>query len=295
MLPKISIVTPNYNKGIYLEYTIKSVLSQNYPNLEYIIIDGGSTDNSLDIIKKYESQLTYWVSEPDHGMYHAISKGFAKATGEIMAWINSDDMYHPMCFFTIAEIFQSFPNVNWLVGANTAFDKYNRTILAKPSRYFSRIDLLSNDYKWIQQESTFWRRSLWEKVHGLNINLKLAGDFDLWLRFSMHDKMYITDSLIGGFRILNEGQLTTNIDNYIKEIQTIINDHPISPKEKKKIKLLYLKRRINGLFNRINIFNTQAIYLWLMKNEKKEQDSHKITFSRKAQKFICNDTINHNN
>ena len=91
--PKISIVTPNYNGVKYLEQTIVSVLNQNYPNLEYIIIDGGSTDGSVEIIKKYESKLSYWVSEPDMGLYHAIQKGFEKSTGEIMAWINSDDMY----------------------------------------------------------------------------------------------------------------------------------------------------------------------------------------------------------
>jgi len=95
LYPKISIITPSFNQGKYLEETIFSVLGQNYPNLEYIIIDGGSTDNSVDIIKKYENQLTYWISEPDNGQSHAINKGFMKATGGILAWLNSDDMYLP--------------------------------------------------------------------------------------------------------------------------------------------------------------------------------------------------------
>ena len=126
--PKISIVTPNYNMGAYLEETIKSVISQNYPNLEYFIIDGGSNDNSLEIIKKYERHLTYWISEKDNGMYHAIQKGFEKSTGEIMAWLNSDDMYHSNSLFIVAEIFDSFPQVEWLLGASTTFDEKGRTV-----------------------------------------------------------------------------------------------------------------------------------------------------------------------
>src|SRR5690349_701527 len=108
--PKISIVTPNFNNGKYLEDTIVSVLSQNYPNLEYFIIDGGSTDNSLEIIKRYERHLAGWTSEPDGGMYEAIDKGFNKTTGEIMAWLNSDDMYHRKSLFAVGKLFCDLPN-----------------------------------------------------------------------------------------------------------------------------------------------------------------------------------------
>src|SRR5688500_12214725 len=96
--PRITIVTPNYNYGHFLEKAIVSVLDQQYPNLEYIIIDGGSTDNSIEIIRKYEKHLAYWISEPDKGMYDAINKGFSRATGEVMAWLNSDDTYFPWAF-----------------------------------------------------------------------------------------------------------------------------------------------------------------------------------------------------
>jgi glycosyltransferase involved in cell wall biosynthesis len=109
-----------------LEETILSVLDQNYPKLEYIIIDGASTDNSIEIIKKYENKLSYWVSEKDNGMYDAIQKGFEKSTGDIMAWINADDLYHRKSLFIVAELFQKFVEINWLVGASTQWDEYGR-------------------------------------------------------------------------------------------------------------------------------------------------------------------------
>ena len=112
--PTISIVTPSYNQGEFLEKTIQSVLSQEYPNLEYVVIDGGSTDDSIDIIRRYEDQLAYWVSEPDGGMYDAINKGFSKTTGDIMGWLNADDLYTSWTLQIVGEICSTFPEVEWL-------------------------------------------------------------------------------------------------------------------------------------------------------------------------------------
>ncbi len=121
--PKISIVTPVFNQVVYLEDCILSILDQKYPNLEYIIIDGGSTDGTVDIIKKYSPFLTYWVSEKDAGIYHALQKGFEKATGDIMGWLNSDDILHRKSLFSIADIFRKFNDIEWLQGFPTVIDE----------------------------------------------------------------------------------------------------------------------------------------------------------------------------
>src|SRR5216683_453859 len=120
-LPKISLITPVFNSARYIEQTIRSALSQNYPNLEYFIIDGGSTDGSIDIIRKYESQISGWLSEPDKGMYDALNKGFARTTGEIMGWISATDMLHPGGLFVVGSVFASFREVRWVTGRPTLF------------------------------------------------------------------------------------------------------------------------------------------------------------------------------
>src|SRR5437868_9654465 len=116
MPPKISIVTPSFNQGQFIEETIRSVLDQNYPNLEYLVIDGGSTDQTIEIIRKYEAQFSYWETEKDRGQVHAINKGLARATGDIFAFINSDDIYLPRTFATVAKYFDDHPSAEWICG-----------------------------------------------------------------------------------------------------------------------------------------------------------------------------------
>lgn len=226
--PLISIVTPSFNQAQFLEATIESILSQNYPNLEYIIIDGGSTDGSIDIIKRYEKHLSFWCSEPDTGQYAAVNKGFSHATGEIMAWLNSDDMYLPWTLKTVADIMSSLPNVEWLTTLNPgAWDYYGFCSGFYSISGYSLEAFLdgcylpwhSNGIAWIQQESTFWRRSLWEKSGSyLSTNIKLASDFELWSRFYFHADLYGIPSPLGGFR--NQCyQRSRNIEEYVREAQ----------------------------------------------------------------------------
>lgn len=226
--PKITIVTPNYNCVEFLERTIQSVLSQEYPNLEYIIIDGGSTDGSQEVIKKYQSKLTFWVSEKDNGLYDAINKGFARSSGEIMGWINSDDILAPNSLFHLAEIFSSHPTVNWLQGLPTLIDEDDKVIVQKDhaySKYYFLLDLYKEPFDPIQQESTFWRRPLWQMTGAsLDTNFSLAGDFDLWIRFFAKEVLFCTSKQLGAFRV-RRGQKSENLVKYVEEADRSIRKH----------------------------------------------------------------------
>jgi glycosyltransferase involved in cell wall biosynthesis len=201
--PRISVVTPSFNQGDFIEATLQSVTGQGYPNLEYVVIDGGSTDGSVDIIRGHEADLAYWVSEPDEGHAHAINKGFARTTGEIMCWINSSDMYYPWTLATIAEIFTQLPEVEWITGMGSMFDvRGGPRAVSSASGTFNVYDVLAGDYRWIQQESVFWRRSLWEQAGGrLDQRLPRTADFDLWLRFFRLAPFHHVQTVLGGFRV----------------------------------------------------------------------------------------------
>lgn len=232
--PKISIVTPSFNQGKYIEETIQSVVTQNYDNLEYIIIDGNSSDNTIDIIKKNERYIDYWISEPDNGQFDAINKGFTKSSGEIMAWINSDDKYTPWAFSVVADIFATFPEINWLTTAyGLLWDKNGRAVRCRHRNGYNRQAFFKGAYLagthrynrgFIQQESTFWRRSLWEKI-GCQIDprLKMAGDFELWAKFFHHTDLYVVNAPLAGFRFHNDQKTANHMETYIEEAEKILN------------------------------------------------------------------------
>ncbi|CAK8724192.1 MAG: Glycosyltransferase involved in cell wall bisynthesis [Candidatus Electronema aureum] len=223
IVPKLSIVTPSFNQGEFIEETIKSVLQQNYKNIEYIVIDGGSSDNSVDIIKKYENKLHFWISEKDEGHGHAINKGFSHTSGEIMAWINSDDKYTPWSFNVVAEIFSNFPHVMWIVGFNSWWNSTGAMTTASrcPKNIF---DFLLGNYGWIQQESVFWRRELWEKAGGyINQNYKLMVDGELWTRFFLHEELYSVDCILSGYRMHNSNRAKLYYSNCLEEMNIAIS------------------------------------------------------------------------
>lgn len=225
-LPKISIVIVNFNLADYLETALRSVVEQGYPNLELIVVDGGSDDGSVEIIRRYESHLSWWVSEADQGQYHAVQKGFEQATGEIMAWLNSDDRYHHRSLWEVATIFGEFPEVEWLMGFPTEFEPGGATIhrITLPWARWSAKRYLTYDFQFIQQESCFWRRELWEKAGGhMTKDLRLAGDLELWARFFRHARLYTTMTLLGGFRYRGgEQRSRTQMQAYLDEARTVI-------------------------------------------------------------------------
>jgi len=227
LFPKISIVTPSFNQGKYLDQTIRSVTGGNYPDLEYVVIDGGSTDNSVEIIRKHSDRISSWVSEKDRGQYFAINKGFQRTSGEVMAWLNSDDMYLPWTVSLVGELFSKFPQVEWLTTSLPMFIDQNGNAITHGSvRGFTQQGLLRGDnllhcgwegVAFIQQESTFWRRSLWDKVGGLDDSFRYAGDFDLWMRFFEQAKLYVVDVPLACFRKHDEQKTSTAFDMYKKE------------------------------------------------------------------------------
>ncbi len=182
-IPKISVVIPSYNQGNYLERTLLSVIDQQYPNLELIVMDGGSTDNSVDIIKKYESEIAYWVSESDNGQTDALAKGFNKSTGDIQCWLNSDDLHEPMTLKSVAEYFSKHPNIDAVFGGTLWIDEHDKPLRVQHEIPFNRFIWL-HTYNYIMGMSMFWRRGIYERSGGLNPEFILAMDGDLWARFS---------------------------------------------------------------------------------------------------------------
>lgn len=184
--PKISIVTPSFNQGAYIEKTIDSVLSQNYPNLEYIIIDGGSKDQTVDVIKKYEKYLTYWISEPDRGQSHAINKGLGRASGDLLTWLNSDDWLLPGALSSFASEFNARPESGLIVGVGEMVDLAGQvTEVFSPGNMIDRTTLLQwFRGSWFLQPACMFRRSVWEMCGPLDENEHLVFDIDFFLRAS---------------------------------------------------------------------------------------------------------------
>ena len=226
-LPTISIVTPCLNQVAYVEKTLQSIHGQDYPHLEHVVMDGGSTDGSLEIIRRYADRLD-WFSEADDGQYQAIAKGFAKTTGEVMAWLNSDDIYLPGALRVAGEIFRDFPDVEWIttrfpmgIDGNGALIKMN-CFSGFSKHHFLRGDFLPacgwEAMGFIQQESTFWRRSLWEKAGGcFQERLNYAGDFELWKRFFEHAYLYGVDVPLGCFRRHETQKTSVAFQKYLDE------------------------------------------------------------------------------
>lgn len=258
----VSIITPSFNGGKYIEECIKSIKNQSYKHIEHIIIDGGSKDNTIELLKKYEGTYNMtWISEPDKGMYDAINKGFNMAKGEILAWLNTDDMYFPWAVETAVKTINKY-NIDWLTGVPGMWNKegyYYNIPFVIPVYYRSFIKrgfYHDKGLGFIQQESTFWTRQLWEKAGGKTEDqLLYAGDFFLWKTFSKYSDLYTINTVLGGFR-KHGNQKTTNMDGYYKEIKDFIKVSWFLKILNKFLKIPYIKKLIfkSTLINSSDIF-----------------------------------------
>jgi len=203
--PRVSVVTPSYNQGIFIEETMRSVLLQGYPNLEYIVIDGGSTDQSVELIKRYEPWLAYWVSEPDRGQSHAINKGFRRASGDIIAYLNSDDLYLPGSIRQAVQFLSQDEEVGIVYGDCRVIDKESQTIFLGRGRDFDLFVELC--WNFVQQPSVFMRRKILDLVGYLDEELHYAMDVDYWLRAAIKLKFSYLPVELAAFRI-TEGSKT---------------------------------------------------------------------------------------
>src|SRR5690348_11118280 len=220
--PKITLVTAVYNGEEYLEATIRSVVEQGYPNLEYILVDDGSTDGTVEIIRKYERGVSCWFSQANRGLYAALNAGFARSTGEVMGWLNSSDLLQVNGLFTVGSIFRELRDVEWITGRPTKISPTGMTIDVLPVPRWSRGRFLAGANKYIQQESTFWRRSLWERAGGrLSTEYRAEGDFELWVRLFRHARLHSVNALIGGYRLHDGALSSSNMERYNRNCDEI--------------------------------------------------------------------------
>lgn len=221
-LPKITIITPSYNQGQFLEETIRSVLLQGYPNLEYFVVDGGSTDNSVQIIQRYSPWLSWWVSERDNGQAHAINKGLVRATGEIIGYLNSDDLYKPGSLFAVMDCFLRYPDVDWMIGGcDVCRDGVDFMYDFRPKLPTARID-------WIRakvpgsfaapQPSTFWRAKLFSEFGLFDELMYYFFDHEFMIRLGVaHRLPLICEHSLSIYRWHGDTKSAAGALNFVRE------------------------------------------------------------------------------
>ncbi|MCB2213781.1 glycosyltransferase [bacterium] len=207
--PLVSIVTPSFNQAPFLRRTIESVLGQDYPNLEYIIIDGGSEDGSQEIIQEYADRLAFWESIPDKGQTDAINKGFSRATGKYIAWLNSDDIYYPGAIAEAVAYLEAHTEAGMVYGECDFIDAQDRVIGQFPARQ-TDLKRLRQGYVHVPQQASFFRRDLWQKVGPLDPSFYFAMDYDLWVRLAGEAPLvYLPEHTWAGFRLHGDAKTIT--------------------------------------------------------------------------------------
>lgn len=221
MLPKISVITPSFNQAGYLERTLRSVLDQGYSNLEYIVIDGGSTDGSVDIIRRYADRLAYWVSEPDRGQADALNKGLRRSTGEWIGWQNSDDIYFPGAFHDLARAAARHPEAGLIIGDMMLIDAQDRPL--RDIRYVKpNANALIAEGMVLANQASFWRRHVQERVGLLNEAFHCSFDYEWFLRLTEHTQAIHVNRIWGALRLHGETKTSLLTSRFQEENQRIL-------------------------------------------------------------------------
>lgn len=221
IFPLVSIITPSWNSEEYIEQTIQSVLAQTYPNIEYIIVDGKSTDRTLEVIKRYEHKITHWVSEPDEGMYQAINKGFGIARGDIFAYLNSDDLYFPETIEKVVELFLKNPTTDLIFGSLDFIDVFGIKMYTQRYPNFNWKRFACSKYAMLGQPASFWKRSLFLDAGGFDESLKMAADFDFYIKAGKVGAFFHTNKTLACFRVHPASLTSRYLAKSNKEISII--------------------------------------------------------------------------
>lgn len=217
----LSIVTPSYNHGRFIEQTILSVINQDYPKIEYLVIDGGSTDETIEILRRYSSRISYWVSEPDEGHRYALKKGFDRASGDIVAWQNADDYYEPRVFGRVMRIFERNPEVDLVYGNIRLVDEHSREIDVLKFVPLTRSRLALFDGLPFQNHAAFFRRSLWDAIGGIRF-VDYNFDVDLIYRAARIAKAHLVPHILGNYRAHHGSQFFSGAFRTIEVTPDII-------------------------------------------------------------------------
>jgi len=233
ILPRITVVTPSYNQGGFIEQTIASVLSQDYPDLEYIVMDGGSTDDTIPILRRHEDRLR-WISERDNGQAHAINKALKIATGEVLAYLNSDDGYEPDALKAVGEFFAEHPEAFWVTGKCRVVDSAGREIRKAITLYKNLwLRLHSGQVlyvlNYVSQPATFWRHSVMERVGLFNEDLHYTMDYDYWLRMERVYRLHFVNTYLARFRIHAASKSGTTAFRQFDEQLAVARSHTRNP------------------------------------------------------------------
>jgi len=283
--PRISIITPSYNQGEFIEETILSIIHQGYPNIQFIVIDGGSTDKTVSIIKKYESYIDFWVSEKDNGQSDAINKGLLKADGDIINWLCSDDILLPKSLHTIAHNFIDNPKINVVSGISRQFNEVDDFGLSATTMHQDISRLLYHSH--ICQPSTWFRKNVFDKITPLNIELHYTMDSEMWIRYILEystDSILYVPSVLCGYRYHNNSKTVSQDIHFGTDKIGLIYS------------VLYIIKAPTFLLDFYNIFCKSYIHTKINKTENiSEQDMKRIiqyyvlktiTFSKTKRNYL---------